>query len=173
MLELVWHLPPVLDASVGSMPLQLIEYASMLAAGVALWRPLLGRASRAGWGPLRRTWMIAAVLAGTSVIGAALLFSVHAWYPGFISGHHGVLSAQDDQSLAGALLVGVPVLPLGGLAIWCYAAWLREEEEQEDQLSAEVDSVLGYRPAQAPRLLAPGATQRAMGPKEERFPWYT
>lgn len=131
-----WHVPAVRDASVASPGLRALELVSMLAGGVALWMQLVASDPfRPAVEPLQRTWLIVATLLGTSALGMAMLTSHTRWYPAFAAGRHALLSATLDRGYAGAALLAIPVLPLGALAIWCFAAWLRDDEDLSHDLA--------------------------------------
>lgn len=151
----LWHLPPLLDATVSAPALQACETLSLLAGGVALWVQLVGsRPLQPAWDPLRRTVLILVVLAGSSLLGFAMVVARTRWYPAFAHGHGALVSASSDQSFAGALTLAVPVVPLGALAIWCYSKWLERDEDEDRQLHELIDTTA------LPAVAAPGTAAR-------------
>ena len=133
---LVWHAPAVVDASAHSVGSWDAEIGCYLVGGLLLWAQLVGGgASASGWDPLSRTWLAVAVLVAGSAVGAAMLFASGTWYPAFDGGRHALLAWSLDQAFAGATIGVLPAIPLGAFAWWCYAEWLRRDEDDDLHLA--------------------------------------
>ena len=103
----IWllHVPPVLEAGLSSPPLHDVQHVVLVVAGVLLAWPL------AASGPLRGMAAVAYVVAAE--IGIGVLGIWLAWYPEVVYATYAEaprtwgLSAETDQSLAGAILLVV------------------------------------------------------------------
>lgn len=136
-LAVLWcfHVPAIEDATVHSLALRSIELACVLVAGVLLWTQLVASwPYRPGWEPLGRIALVAASLAGTWVLAAPLVYSSHSWYPAFTTGPTAMLSTVARQALAGGALWALPAIPLGVFTFWCFAEWLKRDNEDEWRL---------------------------------------
>lgn len=136
----VWHLPAVLDASARSAGAWDAELGCYLVAGVVFWTQVVGSYPLTpGWAPLSRSWLVVGALAVCSALGAAMVFSARAWYPVLDGGRGALLTATADQGLAGAITWGIPAITLGAVAMWCYAEWMRQEEDEDLELQQLIE----------------------------------
>jgi putative membrane protein len=117
-----WHVPVVYEAAAASEFLHATEHATMVAAAVALWAPVVHP---------RRTpaWSGALLLLGAAIQGGILAtlltFAPRPWYS--FAGWRG-LDALQDQQLGGAMMwVVAGMVYLLGAAI-CFTRWLRRDE---------------------------------------------
>lgn len=150
----IFHIPAVIDATVGSLPLRSFQLACLLTGGVLLWGQLVAsHPFRPPWQPLGRVALIAATLAGIWVLAAPLVYSSASWYPAFTTGPTSILSVADRQAIAGAVLWALPTVPLGIAAFWCFAEWLGRDDEDEWRLDRLLERVTA----------GPGATRGVDG----------
>jgi cytochrome c oxidase assembly factor CtaG len=107
------------------------------------WLQLIG--SRASSPPLRRLALLVGTAAADTVLGMVLVFGSGIVYPAYRGAGHHALSVLSDQQVAGAVLwIGVlPALIIAALAL--INGWL--DAEESDELSRDLDRVLGRAPA--------------------------
>lgn len=132
---IAWRLPPAVNAVVRSPGLMVLEAASLLVVGVALWLecvespPLVPRAIR----PIRLA--TAAVAMWVDWILAYLVgFSRSNWYVAFhhVPGHGFSLIA--DQQLSTGTMWGVASVVIVPFILAGLVRWLRGEEDPDDEL---------------------------------------
>jgi putative membrane protein len=123
-----WHAPAPFDAALRSAPIHAAEHASLFAAGLIAWAPVvaLGRSRRLV------AIALALVLAGglqSAALGALLTFSREPWYPTYAAASGA--AAVRDQQLAGLVMWIVAGFAYLAAATWVIAAWLFEAERRE------------------------------------------
>jgi cytochrome c oxidase assembly factor CtaG len=104
-----WHVPALYEAALLSIPVHLVMYLSLVAAGALFWSAILSafasRAERAGVAVL----VLLVTFVHTGLLGALLSFSPAPWYaimaPGAVASGFSPLA---DQQLAG-LIMWVPM----------------------------------------------------------------
>jgi putative membrane protein len=133
---IVWHLPPLYDATLHSEGLHVFEHVTFIAAGVVLFWPALRDTSM--WSRWRMSpgaklvYLLVATIPQDGV-ALALLFSRDPFYefythvPRLVPG----LTAVIDQTLAGAVLMvfGKAAMAVCGLAI--FFEWFGAEHEED------------------------------------------
>lgn len=137
---LVWHLTVMYDLTLANPYVHDLEHVCFLVIGVWLWSQLVGSYPYSPrWGPLPRVWLIAAVLFGNWMLAIALTFARTPWYPAYarVTVPHMPLLA--DQSLAGAMMWVLPMIPLGITAFTCLNVWLDADADDDDHLQAMID----------------------------------
>lgn len=121
-----WHVPALYDLAAADRLVHDAEHATLLAAGLALWLPVVR--------PRRTPWWAGMVLvfaAGlqSSVLAALLAFSPGAWYDAHVAtAPQWGLTPLADQQLAGMIMWvpgGLICLLAGALAL---VRWLSEDE---------------------------------------------
>jgi cytochrome c oxidase assembly factor CtaG len=127
-----WRLPVTVDALARQPGLAVLEMATLVSAGVALWLelvespPLLPRLSR----PLRA--LFAAIAMWTIWIVAYILgFSQVAWYTAYSHPH---LSTVADQEIATGIMWAVPALCFVPVVYVAAITWLRDTEDPDEGL---------------------------------------
>jgi putative membrane protein len=150
-----WHVPVLYDASARDGAARYAEYACFLGIGVAFWLQLIGsRPSSPVLPPLKRLKFLVATVAADTILGMMLVFGSAVVYHAYGGPAHSVLSVVSDQQVAGAVLwMGVlPPLIIGAVAL--LHTWL--ENEESDELSRDLDRVLGRPEAAVERTQAHG-----------------
>jgi len=125
----VWRSPGVVDTLARREWLVLLEAATLIVSGCALWLNLMDSgASVKGAGRPRR--MTIAALAMWSIWALAYMvgFSGHPMFPAFQHGPGAALSALDDQELAVGVLWAVPALAMMPVVFVNLVRWLRSQE---------------------------------------------
>jgi cytochrome c oxidase assembly factor CtaG len=129
----LWHMPALYDAALRNPALHALEHACFIAAGFAVWWPLIQPV------PMRRRltglWTfayIAAAKAGLAALGLYLVWSTTVAYPYYeevprIWG----LSAIEDQNAGGAIMMVEQSIVLVLVFVALFARMLRQSEEDE------------------------------------------
>lgn len=141
-----WHVTPLYDLSATNTAVRYLEYACYLGAGILLWLQLIGsRPSRPTLPPMRRLAMLVATAVADTILGMVLVFGSGILYPVYRGPSHHALSVLSDQQAAGAVLwMGVlPMLIIAAVAL--VNGWL--DAEESDELSRDLDRLLGRAPA--------------------------
>lgn len=125
---LLWRTPIAVNALQGEAWVAVIEAASLLVAGTALWVELTDNSAATATlnGPMRMA-MAALSMWSIWIVAYMLGFSDVPWYRSF---HHspGGLSLAADQQIACWILWAVPGLAFVPVVFQRLVAWLRQEE---------------------------------------------
>jgi len=137
-----WHVTAAYDLAATNPAVRYLEYVSYVAAGTGFWLQLIG--SRPALPPARRLALLVGTAAADTVLGMVLVFGSAVVYPAYRGAGHHALSVLSDQQVAGAVLwMGVlPAVIIAALAL--INGWL--DAEESDQLSRDLDRVLGRTP---------------------------
>jgi putative membrane protein len=120
----VWHVPALYDAALGSDVVHALEHVTMIGSAVALWAPIVRpRRTHAGIGVV--LLFISLIVSG--VLAALLVFSPAPWYAHTATRMWG-LTRLADQQLAGAIMwvLGGAIHVVAGALVLMY--WLRADE---------------------------------------------
>jgi putative membrane protein len=133
---LVWHLPGPHEAAVRSEALHALQHATFIAAGANAWLALLGPLPKPAWfGNGAKIGYIVAVRLIQSVLANALLWSSGVLYPRYAAGQaEWGISAANDQSAAGAIMMIEGSIVTIGLFCWLFLRAARESEERQELL---------------------------------------
>jgi putative membrane protein len=143
-----WHVPALFDHSARNGPARYAEYACYLGFGVLFWLQLIGsRPSSPVLAPLTRLKYLVVTVAADTILGMALVFGSAEVYHAYGGHAHHVLSVVADQQVAGAVLWMGVLPPLIIVAVALLHTWL--ENEESDELSRDLDRVLGRPTAPA------------------------
>ncbi|MDA0182798.1 cytochrome c oxidase assembly protein [Solirubrobacter phytolaccae] len=130
----VWHLPALYQGAVSNDAVHALQHMLFVSFGIAMWMALLGPLPKPAW--FGNGWKIGYILAIRmigSVLANALLWSSAVLYPQYARGQaeHGI-SAANDQSAAGAIMMVegsiVTILLFG----WLFLKAARESEERQE-----------------------------------------
>ena len=133
---IVWHLPPLYDATLYSEPLHVGEHLTFIVAGVLLYWPILQATSAyARWqmSPgVKLLYMLVATLPQDGV-ALALIFSRVPFYEYYALAPRLVASLDPvtDQTVAGAVLMTLGKLTMGVAAIAVFIHWFGGEQEED------------------------------------------
>jgi putative membrane protein len=125
---IVWHLPPLYDATLYSEPLHIGEHLTFIAAGLLLYWPVLEATSAdARWqmSPgVKLLYLLAATLPQDAV-ALALIFSRVPFYEYYAHAPRLIASLDPltDQTAAGAILMVVGKLTMSIAAIAIFVRW--------------------------------------------------
>jgi putative membrane protein len=144
-LVLLWHIPPLFDASLRNMALHNLSNLSFLIAGVLTWWPLLTPLDRhTRLASPFQIFYVAAESLPLDIFGIFLLFTSDLVYTAYASGPHLFgLSPLVDQQIGGGLLV-IPgnLIDLIFMSV-AFFGWInRVEQLQREREQTETDQQL-------------------------------
>ncbi len=129
----VWHIPPLYDATLRSEPLHVAEHVTFIGAGLLLFWPVLKVTGATVAHPLSPGWKLLYLLVATipqDGVSLALMFSRDPFYPFYTHVPRLVagMTALIDQTVAGAVLMvlGKAAMAAAGLAV--FFRWFGEEQ---------------------------------------------
>ena len=101
----VWHFPAAYELALGSNAWHDVQHACFFWTGVLFWVPLIqqtpGKSRWPAWAPI--PYLLFADLVNT-ILSATFVFAGRVLYPTYEAVHLGSVSAQTDQTLAGAIM---------------------------------------------------------------------
>jgi putative membrane protein len=133
---IVWHLPPLYDATLYSEPLHVGEHLTFIVAGALLYWPMLQATSaHARWqmSPgVKLLYMLVATLPQDGV-ALAFIFSRVPFYEFYAHAPRlvGSLDVVTDQTVAGAVLMTLGKLTMSVAAIAVFIRWFAGEQEED------------------------------------------
>jgi cytochrome c oxidase assembly factor CtaG len=132
----LWHVPALYDAAVRHAPVHLLEHLSFMAAGFALWWPIVQpvpmRRRMTGMQPLA---YVASAKAGLAALGLFLTWSATAIYPYYeTTPRIWGLSPVEDQNVGGVIMMVEQSFTLVLAMVVLFVGMLaRSEREQRRQ----------------------------------------
>jgi putative membrane protein len=133
---IVWHLPPLYDATLASEPLHIVEHVMFIGAGVAMYWPMLEATSaHAHWqmSPgAKLLYMLLATLPQDGV-ALALIFSRAPFYDYYVHAPRLIpsLTPLIDQTVAGAVLMTFGKATILVAAIAVFYRWFGAEHRAD------------------------------------------
>ncbi|GAC1437167.1 MAG: cytochrome c oxidase assembly protein [Solirubrobacteraceae bacterium] len=151
----VWHLPALYQAALRHPLVHAVQHGCFLLFGMAMWMALLGPLPKPAWfrSAARLLYIVGVRLAG-AVLGNVLLWSQTVFYP-YYRGAHGI-GAQQDQSLAGSLMMVEGSFLTLGLFCWLFLLTARQSEERQELLDFAAAQGVALEPERAERAVAAG-----------------
>jgi putative membrane protein len=132
----VWHLPPLYDATLQSDALHITEHLTFIAAGLVLFWPVLAVTSATSRWQLSPVAMLVYLLVATipqDGVALALLFSRDPFYEYYthVPRLVATMTPLIDQTVAGAVLMvlGKATMAVAGLAV--FFRWFGEEQRND------------------------------------------
>jgi cytochrome c oxidase assembly factor CtaG len=132
----VWHLPPLYDATLHSDALHITEHLMFIAAGLVLFWPVLAVTSATSRWQLSPVAMLVYMLVATipqDGVALALLFSRDPFYEYYthVPRLVATMTPLIDQTVAGAVLMvlGKATMAVAGLAV--FFRWFGEEQRND------------------------------------------
>jgi putative membrane protein len=154
----LWHLPVLYQAALRYPLVHALEHAMFLFAGLNMWLALLGPLPKPRWfGNLARLGYVVGVRLAGAVLANALLWSETVFYPWYRPGAaRWGLSALQDQSVAGALMMVEGSFLTIGLFAWLFLRSAREDQERQQLLEAAAARGVALSERRAARAVAAG-----------------
>ena len=142
---IVWHLPPLYDATLYSEPLHIVEHVSFIGAGVVMYWPMLEATSaHAHWqmSPgAKLLYMLLATLPQDGV-ALALIFSRVPFYEYYTHAPRLIpsLTPLIDQTVAGAVLMTLGKATIAVAAIAVFFRWFGSDQRADRLAEARLES---------------------------------
>lgn len=126
-----WHFPAAYELALGSNAWHDFQHACFFWTGVLFWVPLIqqtpGKSRWPAWAPI--PYLLFADLVNT-ILSATFVFAGRVLYPSYEAVHLGSVSAQTDQTLAGAIMwVPGSIVYLVPAAVFAMRVFSPEREE--------------------------------------------
>jgi len=132
----VWHLPPLYDATLHSEPVHVTEHLMFIAAGLVLFWPLLAVTSATSRWQLSPVAMLVYMLVATipqDGVALALLFSREPFYEFYthVPRLLPTMTPLIDQTVAGAVLMVLGKATVAVAALTVFFRWFGEEQRND------------------------------------------
>jgi putative membrane protein len=151
----LWHTPFLYQAALRHDLVHAIEHACFLFFGMNLWMPLFGPFPQPAWfGNFAKLVYIVAVRLIGTVLANILLWDSTVIYR-FYHGAHGI-SAADDQSAAGAVMMIEGSILTICLFCWLFLKTAREAEERQELVELAAARGVPLSERRAARAVAAG-----------------
>jgi cytochrome c oxidase assembly factor CtaG len=154
----MWHLPALYQAALRHELLHVLEHATFLAFGIAVWMALLGPLPKPHWfsNGASLVYTLVVRLIGT-VLANAMIFGGTPWYPYYGAGDaQWHISRMADQVAAGGLMMVEESLLTIGLFCWLFLKIARENEERQRLLDYAEQHDIALDERRAARAVAAG-----------------
>lgn len=152
-LVLLWHIPPLLDASLRSPALHDLSNLSFLIAGLLTWWPLLTPLDRhTRLASPFQIFYVAAESLPLDIFGIFLMFTSGLIYPAYAAAPRlfGVSPLVDQQIAGGLLVIPGNLVDLIFMSV-AFFGWInRVEQLQREREQAEADQAEQQRLSQSP-----------------------
>ena len=153
----VWHLDALYVGAVRHPALHALQHACFVGLGVAMWMPLFGPLPKPAWfGNLAKLVYIIAVRLTGAILGNVLVWSSAVLYPGYAGDRGFGITAQQDQNVAGAIMMVEGSLLTIGLFCWLFLRTAREGEERQALLDLAAQRGVDLSDRRAARAVAAG-----------------
>jgi cytochrome c oxidase assembly factor CtaG len=154
----VWHLPLLYEAALRHPAIHALEHFAFVSFGIAMWMALLGPLPKPPWfGNLARLLYIVAVRLIGTVLANVILWDKGVIYPQYLAGQRSWgISPQDDQVLAGSVMMVEGSIVTICLFCWLFLRAARESEERQELLEYAAGQGVPLEPDRAARAVAAG-----------------
>ncbi len=154
----LWHLPLLYQGAVENSTVHALQHICFVSFGMAMWMALLGPLPKPAWfGNGWKLGYIVAVRLIQSVLANALLWSGTVLYPRYAAGERSWgISAVDDQSAAGAIMMIEGSFVTIALFCWLFLRAARESEERQELVELAAARGVELSEERAGRAVAAG-----------------
>jgi putative membrane protein len=153
-----WHVPAIYDAAYGTAPIHALEHTTFIFFGCLMWMPLFGPLPKPDW--FGAGWKVAYVFAvrfAGAILGNVLMWSGSVLYPVYAKGEaYWHISAQADQSTAGALMMVESTFLLLGVLAWVFLDVAKQGVEKQRLLDLAYERGIPLDERRAHRAVAAG-----------------
>ncbi len=154
----VWHLPAIYQDAYGTAPVHALEHTCFLFFGCLMWMPVFGPLPKPAWfGAGWKVGYVFAVRFTGAILGNVLMWSGAVLYPVYGAGErYWNISAQADQSTAGALMMIEGTFVALGVLAWVFFEVAREGMEKQRLLDLAHEHGVELDERRAQRAVAAG-----------------
>lgn len=130
----IWQIPLLFEAALNNDALHVIQHMCYFAAGFNVWMALFGPLPKPAWfGNAAKLIFIAGMWAADMILGNVFVFSSTAYYEQYLSADNmWGLSPEADQSVAGAVMMGVDTVIAFILLAWLFFKAASEGEKSQE-----------------------------------------
>ncbi len=154
----LWHLPALYQSAVTNDAVHALQHILFVSFGIGMWMALLGPLPKPAWfgNGAKIAYIIAVRLIG-SVLANALLWSSGVLYPRYAAGQaEWGITAANDQSAAGAIMMIEGSIVTIGLFCWLFLRAARESEEKQALVELAASHGVELSEERAARAVAAG-----------------
>jgi putative membrane protein len=154
----VWHLPVLYQGAVANDTVHALQHILFVSFGIGMWMALLGPLPKPAWfGNGWKIGYIVAVRLIQSVLANGLLFSSGVLYPQYAPGQaEWGISAANDQSAAGAIMMIEGSIITILLFCWLFLKAARESDERQELAEYAASVGVEMAPERIARAVAAG-----------------
>ena len=157
-----WHVPVIYDAAYGTSAIHALEHITFVFFGCLVWMPLFGPLPKPQW--FGAGWKVAYVFAvrfASAILGNVLMWSGTILYPIYATGEaHWHITAQTDQSTAGALMMVEGTFLAIGVLAWIFLDVAQQGIEKQRLLDLAFERGFELDERRAQRAVASGHAAR-------------
>jgi putative membrane protein len=152
-----WHLRVLYVGAVHHPALHALQHACFIGFGMAMWMPLFGPLPKPVWfGNFAKLIYIIAVRLTGAVLGNVLVWSGTVFYTGYAGDRGFGITAQQDQNVAGAIMMVEGSLLTVALFGWLFLRAAAEGEERQELLDLAAARGIELTDRRAARAVAAG-----------------
>ncbi len=155
---LLWHTAPLFELGLTNDIVHVLQHGLFIAAGVNLWMPLVGPLPQPAWfGNAAKCGYVVVVFFTMMILGNVLVWAGDPFYGAYRAGDgYWGLTAIEDQSVAGGIMMIVDAFFTLGLLIWLFVRWARESEQSQELLEYARERGVELPPGRSERAAAAG-----------------
>ena len=154
----VWHVPALYQDAYGTAPIHALEHGSFIFFGALMWMPVVGPLPKPEW--FTAAWKVGYVVVvrfAGAILGNVLMWSGTVLYPIYAPGErYWNISAQADQSTAGALMMVEGTFLILGVLAWVFLDVARQGVEKQRLLDLAAERGVELDERRAQRAVASG-----------------
>jgi cytochrome c oxidase assembly factor CtaG len=157
----IWQIPLLFDAALNNDVLHVFQHICYFTAGFNVWMALFGPLPQPQWfGNAAKLVFIAGMWAADMVLGNFLVFSSTAYYDHYLTASNmWGFSPAADQSIAGAVMMGVDTVIAFALLAWLFFKAATEGEQSQQLLDLANEHGVEMSDARTARAAAAGTTE--------------
>ena len=154
------HLRVLYVGAVHHPALHALQHACFVGFGMAMWMPLFGPLPKPAWfGNLAKLIYIIAVRLTGAVLGNILVWSGTVFYAGYAGDRGFGITAQQDQNVAGAIMMVEGSLLTVALFGWLFARAAAEGEERQELIEFAAGRGVELSEQRAARAVSAGRAE--------------
>lgn len=129
-----WHIPAVYDTAYGGALIHGVEHSAFLIFGCIVWLPVLGPLPTPNWfGPGWKVVYVVIVRFVAGILGNILMWTQFTLYHRYAEGQEKWgISAVQDQSTAGAIMMVEGMFLILGILAWTYFKAAKQSIQKQD-----------------------------------------
>ena len=156
----IWQIPFLFEAALNNDFLHVFQHICYFSAGFNVWMALFGPLPKPVWfGNAAKLIFIAGMWAADMVLGNVFVFSNSAYYDQYLTGENmWGLTPAADQSVAGAVMMGVDTVIAFVLLAWLFFKAASEGEKSQELMELAGEHGVELSAERSARAAAAGTT---------------